>query len=407
MDSVKIEVKNLTKVFGKNVNDALELSKKNKSKDEIMKKTKSTVAVNNVNFSIYEGEIFVIMGLSGSGKSTLIRLFNRLIEPTAGSIILDGQDISKLAKKDLLEVRRHKMSMVFQNFALFPHRTILDNTSYGLEIRGIDLPERNTIAEKALEQAGLLAYKDQYPHQLSGGMQQRVGLARALANDPEILLMDESFSALDPLIRRDMQDELMELQDKVKKTIVFITHDLNEALKIGDRIAIMKDGEIIQIGTGEDILTNPANDYVCRFVEGVDRTRILSVEHIMSRPHAIINTNKAGIHTAMNQMLHNDNSYLLLTNSQHEFLGYIIDKDTALVIKRKGVAASYQDVVKKNLYTVSFDTPIPKVYKYLLSQELPVVVLEGKKIRGIITRRSIIELLSAVNAPAISEVEAV
>lgn len=406
MNSIKVEVRNLTKIFGDNVNEAMELIQQKEKKVDIMLKTKATVAVSDASFSIREGEIFVVMGLSGSGKSTLIRLLNRLIEPTAGNIILDGQDIAALSGKELLNVRRYKMSMVFQNFALLPQNTVLENTAFGLEIRGVKLEERINIAEKALEQAGLLAYKDQYPDQLSGGMKQRVGLARALANSPEILLMDEAFSALDPLIRRDMQDELMELQDKMKKTIIFITHDLNEALKIGDRIAIMKDGEIIQIGTGEEILTNPANEYVRRFVEGVDRTRILSVEHIMSRPHMLINIDKAGIHTAMNQMLHNDNAYLLLINNQHEFLGYITDKDTALVIKRKGKDASYKDVLKKNIHTVSFDTSIPKVYKYLLSKDLPVVVLEGKKICGIITRRNIIELLSAVEASKGREVNA-
>lgn len=404
MSSIKIEVRNLTKIFGDNVKDALELVKEEKEKAEIMAKTKATVAVNHVDFCINEGEIFVVMGLSGSGKSTLIRLLNRLIEPTAGSIILDGQDIAALSAKELLDVRRHKMSMVFQNFALFPQNTVLENTAFGLEVRGVKWEDRKAAAEKALEQAGLLAYKDQYPRQLSGGMQQRVGLARALANSPEVLLMDEAFSALDPLIRRDMQDELMELQENMKKTIIFITHDLNEALKIGDRIAIMKDGAIIQIGSGEEILTNPANEYVRRFVEGVDRTRILSVEHIMSRPHVIINIDKAGIHTAMNQMVHNDSSYLLLTNNRHEFLGYITDKDIALSIKHKGTRASYQDVIKKNIHTVSFDTPIPKIYKYLLAKDLPVVVLEGKKIRGIITRRNIIELLSAMDVSKASEV---
>ena len=243
------------------------------------RKTGATVGVYDVNFEVNEGEIFVIMGLSGSGKSTLIRLLNRLIEPSGGDIYIDGEDIAKMSKEELREVRRHKINMVFQSFGLFPHRTILENTEYGLEVRGVPKEERVAKAEKALANSGLLSFKDQYPDQLSGGMQQRVGLARALANDPEILLMDEAFSALDPLIRREMQDELLELQANVQKTIIFITHDLNEALRIGDRIALMKDGQIMQIGTGEEILTNPANQYVrdfrrrCRSLESFDGSK--------------------------------------------------------------------------------------------------------------------------------------
>ena len=280
-DLPKVKVNHLTKIFGKKTKPALEMIRANKSKTEILEKTGATVGVYDVNFEVEEGEIFVIMGLSGSGKSTLIRLLNRLIEPTSGNIYIDGQDISSLDKEELREVRRNKMSMVFQNFGLFPHRTILENTEYGLEIRGVPKEERQAKAEKALENSSLIAFKDQLPSQLSGGMQQRVGLARALANDPEILLMDEAFSALDPLIRREMQDELLDLQENVKKTIIFITHDLNEALRIGDRIALMKDGQIMQIGTGEEILTNPANEYVRTFVEDVDRSKVLTAQNIM------------------------------------------------------------------------------------------------------------------------------
>jgi len=248
---VKVRVEHLTKIFGKRQQQALELVKQNKSKNEILEQTGATVGVYDANFEVNEGEIFVIMGLSGSGKSTLVRLINRLIDPSYGDIYIDGEDIAKMNKEELREIRRHKINMVFQNFGLFPHRTILENTEYGLEVRGVPKEERTQKAEQALENSSLISFKDQYPNQLSGGMQQRVGLARALANDPEILLMDEAFSALDPLIRREMQDELLELQTKVQKTIIFITHDLNEALRIGDRIALMKDGQIMQIGTGE------------------------------------------------------------------------------------------------------------------------------------------------------------
>lgn len=232
----KVKVEHLTKIFGKKQHQALEMMTQSKSKTEILKKTGATVGVYDANFEVEEGEIFVIMGLSGSGKSTLIRLLNRLIDPTSGEIYIDGEDIAKMDEEELQEVRRHKINMVFQSFALFPHRTILENTELGLELRGISKEERRQKAEQALDNSGLLSFKDQYPDQLSGGMQQRVGLARALANDPEVLLMDEAFSALDPLIRREMQDELLDLQENVKKTIIFITHDLNEALRIGDRI---------------------------------------------------------------------------------------------------------------------------------------------------------------------------
>ena len=278
---VKIKIEHLTKIFGKRIKTALTMVEKGEPKNEILKKTGATVGVYDTNFEINEGEIFVIMGLSGSGKSTLLRLLNRLIEPTSGKIFIDNQDVATLNKEDLLQVRRKTMSMVFQNFGLFPHRTILENTEYGLEVQNVPKEERRKRAEKALDNANLLDFKDQYPKQLSGGMQQRVGLARALANDPEILLMDEAFSALDPLIRREMQDELLELQAKFQKTIIFVSHDLNEALRIGDRIAIMKDGKIMQIGTGEEILTNPANDYVKTFVEDVDRAKVITAENIM------------------------------------------------------------------------------------------------------------------------------
>ncbi|MGO3315626.1 MAG: quaternary amine ABC transporter ATP-binding protein, partial [Leuconostoc mesenteroides] len=275
----KVEIKHLTKIFGKRPKAAMKMVKQNKSKNEIVEKTGSTVGVYDINMSIEEGEIFVIMGLSGSGKSTLIRLLNRLIEPTAGQLFIDGQEITKLNKKQMIEIRRKKMSMVFQNFALFPHRTLLENTEYGLEIQGVGKEERRKRAEQALENAKLLSFKDQYPHQLSGGMQQRVGLARALTNDPDILLMDEAFSALDPLIRKEMQDELLQLQQRMHKTIVFITHDLDEALHLGDRIALMNDGIIAQIGTPQEIITNPADDYVENFVKGIDRSKVLKVKH--------------------------------------------------------------------------------------------------------------------------------
>lgn len=282
-----IDIKNITKVFGNYNKEVKDLLDNGKSKDEILNKTGATVAVKNVDFSIDEGEIFVVMGLSGSGKSTLIRLINRLIEPTEGTItIQDGSDgqnrnITSLNKKDLREFRRRNFSMVFQSFALFPFKTVLENAAFGLEVKSMNKDERLKKAEHSLSLVGLKGYEKQFPDQLSGGMQQRVGLARALANDTNILLMDEAFSALDPLIRKDMQSELLQIQKTMKKTIIFITHDLDEALNIGDRIALMKDGAIAQIGSAVDIVTNPANDYVKSFVKDINQSKVLQVKHLM------------------------------------------------------------------------------------------------------------------------------
>lgn len=284
---IKIKVEKVSKIFGKQTKKAVQMLANGKTKKEILKATGSTVGVNQADFEVYDGEIFVIMGLSGSGKSTLVRMLNRLIEPTAGNIYIDGDMITNMSKDQLREVRRKKISMVFQKFALFPHRTILENTEYGLELQGVDKQERQQKALESLKLVGLEGFEHQYPDQLSGGMQQRVGLARALTNDPDILLMDEAFSALDPLIRKDMQDELLDLHDNVGKTIIFITHDLDEALRIGDRIVLMKDGNIVQIGTPEEILMNPSNEYVEKFVEDVDLSKVLTAGHIMKRAETV------------------------------------------------------------------------------------------------------------------------
>ncbi|MED4958982.1 glycine betaine/L-proline ABC transporter ATP-binding protein, partial [Paenibacillus macerans] len=279
-----LRVHEVSKLFGPHAEQGIPLLKQGYTKERLLKEKGITIGVGQVSLDIREGEIFVIMGLSGSGKSTLVRMLNRLIEPTAGKILLHGQDLLKMNKSQLREVRRKSIGMVFQKFALFPHRTVLQNVEYGLEVQKVNKRERKEKALRALELVGLKGWENQYPEQLSGGMQQRVGLARALANDPEILLMDEAFSALDPLIRRDMQDELLELQEKMKKTIVFITHDLDEALRIGDRIALMKDGALVQIGTPEEMLTNPADRYVERFIEDVDLSKVLTAARVMRRP---------------------------------------------------------------------------------------------------------------------------
>ena len=332
------------------------------------------------------------MGLSGSGKSTLVRLLNHLIEPTSGSIYIDNENISKMNKQQLRKIRREKMSMVFQNFGLFPQRTVLANTEYGLEVRGISKEERRLKAEKALENAGLLPYKDQYPNQLSGGMQQRVGLARALANDPDILLMDEAFSALDPLIRKDMQDELLDLQQKLKKTIIFITHDLNEALRIGDRIALMKDGKIIQIGTGEEILTNPANDYVKTFLEDVDRSKVLTVENAMIRPMSV-NIELDGPKVALQRMREEKVSVLLAVDKKREFKGYIT-ADDALEAAKRG-EKDVLSILKTDMPTVPPDMFIQEVLGIISDSPTPIAVVRDNKLVGVLIRGVVIESLAA------------
>ncbi len=387
----KLKIDHVSKVFGKHVNQALALVQKGISKSEILNKTGATVGVYDASFTVNEGEIFVIMGLSGSGKSTLVRLINRLIEPTNGNIFIDGENISKMHKEQLRKVRREKINMVFQNFGLFPHQTILQNTEYGLEVRGVPKEERRKKAEQALENAGLLDFKDQYPNQLSGGMQQRVGLARALANNPDILLMDEAFSALDPLIRKGMQDELLDLQTTMKKTIIFITHDLNEALRIGDRIAIMKDGQIIQIGTGEEILTNPANEYVRNFVEDVDRSKVLTAENIMIRP-ITVNVEQDGPKVALARMRQEEVSMLVATDRERKIRGYIT-ADDALESAKRG-DKSIKGIVHSDIVTVDHDTLIQDVFNIIYDAPTPVAVMKNSKLIGILIKGVVIEALA-------------
>ena len=386
----EVEIKHLTKIFGKRPKAALKMVKQNKSKNEIVEKTGSTVGVYDINMTIEEGEIFVIMGLSGSGKSTLIRLLNRLIEPTDGQLFIDGQEITKFNKKQMLDIRRKKMSMVFQNFGLFPHRTLLENTEYGLEVQGVDKAERRQRAEKALDNAKLLSFKDQYPAQLSGGMQQRVGLARALTNDPDILLMDEAFSALDPLVRGEMQEELLELQANVRKTIIFITHDLNEALHIGDHIAIMKDGQLQQVGTGEEILTNPANDYVRTFIGGVDRTKVLTAESIMI-PALTTNLTVDGPTVALRKMSDEEVSGLVAVNRNRELLGYL-SSDAAVTARRDKTPLTE---VVSDMPTVSLDTLIVDIMPIIYDAQTPVAVVDdSNRVKGVIIRGGVLEALA-------------
>ncbi|HGD4038071.1 TPA: glycine betaine/L-proline ABC transporter ATP-binding protein [Streptococcus agalactiae] len=395
-----LEVKNLTKIFGKKQKAALEMVKQGKSKTEILEKTGATVGVYDAIFEIKEGEIFVIMGLSGSGKSTLVRMLNRLIDPSSGNIYLDGKDIAKMNVEDLRNIRRHDINMVFQNFGLFPHRTILENTEFGLEMRGVSKEERTTLAEKALDNAGLLPFKDQYPSQLSGGMQQRVGLARALANSPKILLMDEAFSALDPLIRREMQDELLDLQDTNKQTIIFISHDLNEALRIGDRIALMKDGEIMQIGTGEEILTNPANDFVREFVEDVDRSKVLTAQNIMIKPLTTV-LEIDGPQVALTRMHREEVSMLMATNRRRQLLGSLT-ADAAIEARKKGLPLS--EVIDKDVVTVSKDTVITDIMPLIYDSSAPIAVTDDNdRLLGVIIRGRVIEALANVQDETVVE----
>ncbi|MFY4773574.1 quaternary amine ABC transporter ATP-binding protein [Metabacillus sp. RGM 3146] len=390
MENIIIKVENVSKVFGKNPSKGIELLKSGKTKQEILKETGMTVGVKQASFEVHSGEIFVIMGLSGSGKSTLVRLLNRLIEPTSGSIIVGGKDLVKMKSDELKEVRRKKMSMVFQRFALFPHRNILENAAYGLEVQGISKNEREAKAQESLELVGLKGYENSYPGELSGGMQQRVGLARALANDPDVLLMDEAFSALDPLIRKDMQNELIELQDQMQKTIIFITHDLDEALRIGDRIALMKDGEIVQIGTPEDIMTNPANEYVERFVEDVNLGKVLTAESVMSRAETILVDR--GPRVALQILRQAGMTSIYAVDKAQKYIGLVTADDVARAVAENG---NIRDIIHTDVPTVTLDTVLEEMYERMAGTRYPLpVVDENNRLRGVVKRSSVIQALA-------------
>tara|TARA_B100000965_G_scaffold183807_1_gene153462 strand:- start:1419 stop:2456 length:1038 start_codon:yes stop_codon:yes gene_type:complete len=337
----KIVCKDIWKVFGPNEKNVLANLDKNLSRSEVQEKTGHVVAVKDVTFSVQKGETFVVMGLSGSGKSTLVRCLSRLIEPTHGQVSIDGHDITKMSNKDLTELRRNRMSMVFQHFGLFPHRRVIENIGYGLEIRGVKKKDRIEKSMETLSLVGLDGWDQHYPRELSGGMQQRVGLARALAVDPEILIFDEPFSALDPLIRREMQDELLSIQKMVQKTMVFITHDFSEAIKMGDHIAIMKDGEISQVGTPEEIVANPIDQYVKDFTEDVPKYKVLSAGKC-ARTECCEETKKLfeqgkdciesdiKIDNLINQIADSDKTYPVINSTTGELIGEI---DRSIVLK--------------------------------------------------------------------------
>lgn len=382
----KIQVKEVTKIFGSKPQEAINRLQRGEGKDQIFTDTGMTVGVNRVTFDVEEGESFVIMGLSGSGKSTLIRMINRLVEPTSGEILIDGKNIVDMDKKELLETRRKKLGMVFQGFALFTHRTVLQNVAYGLEVQGIPVAEREQKSREAIEAVGLKGHEDSKPSQLSGGMQQRVGLARALANGSDILLMDEAFSALDPLIRKEMQDELLQLQQVLKRTILFITHDLDEALKMGDRIAIMKDGQIVQIGTPEEIMTNPANAYVSNFVQDVDRSKVLLASHVMKKPD-VLTTWKDGPRVAIRKMEEAGISSIFVVDKETRLKGLLTIDAAVNAVKEKQWV---EEALTQDYHTTAPDTPLHELIGIGTETKYPIAVVEDEKLRGIIVRVSLL-----------------
>nr|WP_298415117.1 glycine betaine/L-proline ABC transporter ATP-binding protein [uncultured Halomonas sp.] len=391
-ENIKIRVRGLSKVFGSHPKRALELRDKGKKRAEILEKTGQTLGLSNISFDVKEGELLVIMGLSGSGKSTLIRCLNRLIEPTEGDIVIDDENIPKLSEKELLECRRRHFSMVFQHFALFPHRTVQANAEFGLEIRGFDKEERAKKAREALHQVGLEGWEDSMPSQLSGGMQQRVGLARALANDSTVLLMDEAFSALDPLIRKDMQQELLELQNRMKKTTIFITHDLDEALALADRIILLKDGEIVQIGTAEDILTHPADDYVARFTEGVDMSRILNARHAM-RPVRAVALSDDGPRTVLRKLSENGLDSIYVTDRQRKLLG-LLEADVADRAAREG-KQSIEGLVGNDFPKVGPDEPLHNLFAMFGDKSFPIAVVDDdQRLLGVVVKGAVLAQLA-------------
>ncbi|MDT8358075.1 MAG: glycine betaine/L-proline ABC transporter ATP-binding protein [Methanomicrobiaceae archaeon] len=388
--AVKVRVRNLFKVFGDRQEKGLELLREGRTKQEIFEESGQNVGLNDVSFEVYDGEIFVLMGLSGSGKSTLLRCINRLIEPTSGEVLVDGIDIMKMSPEKLLEIRRHKMGMIFQSFALLPHRSVIDNVAFGLEIQGMG-DERYDKARETIASVGLKGYEESMPSELSGGMQQRVGLARALATDSDIILMDEAFSALDPLIRRDMQDELLDLQARVKKTIVFVSHDLDEALKLGERIALMKDGAIVQVGTAEEILTSPSTEYVRRFVADVDMAKVLTAKDVMKRPEPLVAVDSGPLN-ALHLMEEFGISSVFAVAKHHQFRG-IVTADDALQAKKEN--RKIIDVLNTDPPKVTPDTPVSEIIPLIVERDAPIAVVnEEGRIVGIIVKGTLIAALA-------------
>ncbi len=384
----KIFCQNLWKVFGPDPEGIFDLANNGMTKQEVLEQTGHVIAVKDVSFEIRENEIFVVMGLSGSGKSTLVRCLNRLIEPTRGTILIEGADLAQMNEVELRELRRHKLSMVFQHFGLLPHRSVMDNVAFSLEIRGEGGKEREEKVSQALELVGLKGWEKSRMHELSGGMQQRVGLARALASGSEILLMDEPFSALDPLIRRQMQDEFINLSATIKRTVVFITHDLLEALKLGDRVAIMKDGEIVQIGTPQEIVSKPADDYVSEFVKDVPRGQVIPVESIMEQPPVLVNCEQ-NLEEAIEGM-----------RTKETMVAFVIDDDGRLKgittmahaeVSLKSGLKKAGEAVQQEYPSTSPDTLLEQCLSLVAEDDTPVAVLgDQQRLLGIITRQALI-----------------
>ncbi|WP_418315994.1 glycine betaine/L-proline ABC transporter ATP-binding protein ProV [Piscinibacter sakaiensis] len=397
--SDRLIVKNLYKVFGSKPDEAMRLVREGLDKDAIFERTGQTIGVNDASFTVQEGEIFVVMGLSGSGKSTLVRLLNRLIEPTAGHVLFDGADIAAMSAKELRELRRRHISMVFQSFALMPHLTVLQNAGFGLELAGEPTREREASAMAALEQVGLAAWARSYPDELSGGMQQRVGLARALANNPSVLLMDEAFSALDPLIRTEMQDELVKLQRKDRRTIIFISHDLDEAIRIGDRIAIMEGGNVVQVGTPEDIIKNPATPYVRSFFKNVDVTNVFSAADLARKSQvSIIDHQGMGVRSALQRLRQHQREFGYVVSPEQAFMG-VVSIDTLQAELQGNVDPKLRNAFIGGVEPITVDTPITNLYGPLAAHPhgLPVVDDAGRY-RGSITKNTLLEFLEQRSA---------
>lgn len=403
MNTDKIEIKDLYLVFGHDKQKALKMLRKGKTKQEILKETGCTIAVNNANFTIRQGEIFVIMGLSGSGKSSLLRCLNLLNRPTSGKVIVNGKDIAHMGKEELRHVRRRELAMVFQHFGLLPHRTVLENIAFGLELQGVDKTEREQKARECMSLVKLDGYADMLISELSGGMQQRVGLARALANNPEVLLMDEAFSALDPLIRIEMQDELLALQSKMKKTIVFITHDLEEAIKLGDRIAIMRDGNVEQVGTSEEILTEPANAYIRNFVEKVERRRVITAASIMVDKPVVARLGKEGPEALIRKMKERKLTVLPVVNADGILVGEVRLDD--LVELRQKQVKDITPAVREQVHSVLGDTVVDDILPLMTKTNSPIwVVNERREFEGVVPLASLIVEVTGKDKKEINEI---
>ncbi|WP_329129120.1 glycine betaine/L-proline ABC transporter ATP-binding protein [Streptomyces sp. NBC_01476] len=386
----KLVAEHVFKVFGRRPEEGVRRVQEGADRSQLRAEG-TTAAVIDASFEVGQGEIFVVMGLSGSGKSTLLRMLNGLSEPTSGRVLFDGQDLSALSPKALRELRSHRISMVFQHFALFPHRTVLENAGYGLEVQGRPRREREQKAAEALALVGLSGWEESWPDELSGGMQQRVGLARALATDADLLLMDESFSALDPLIRRDMQDQLLDLQQRLRKTIVFITHDLNEAMRLGDRIAVMRDGRVVQTGSAEDILVDPANDYVAGFVRGVDRSRVLTAASIMQQPRATVDPGD-GPRAALRALRTEQASAAFVVTPGRTLVGTVTEEKVAEALR--GGDGPVRDLMDTDCVTTHGDTPLAELLTPASQSKLPLAVVDGSgRLTGVIPRVTLLAAL--------------